>query len=184
MSSITADDSALAAFEDSHEKKNAREVMTLLKQTCQLMGITYLQDSPTTLQCVLTLRNAPKKAAVSSSDSPVMKSSSVGTNLDDITTRQSKRLSLPLLSHLTSSMTTSFFGRKPRHSMDECVVPQENKRKQKEGMAIFTIEIEAHKKKSDRVSVRFSKQQGSATVFKMAGGWVAGVMALDGKLGR
>jgi hypothetical protein len=102
---------------------------------------------------------------------------------------------LPLLSHLTSSMTTSFFGRsKPRHSMDESatlntnnnVTPEQqmNKRKQKEGMAMFTIQIENHRRKVDKISLRFSRQQGSNTVFKMAGGWVAGVMALDGKIGR
>ncbi|KAL0565695.1 hypothetical protein ABG067_009615, partial [Albugo candida] len=60
---------------------------------------------------------------------------------------------------------------------------QVSKRKQKEGMAMFTIQIETHKKKSEKVSLRFSRQQGSTTVFKMAGGWVAGVMALDGKIG-
>ncbi|KAG1085891.1 hypothetical protein G6F42_021207 [Rhizopus arrhizus] len=125
---------------------------------------------------------------------------SVGTSLGGYTddshngggSRQYKRMSLPLISHLTSSMTTSFFGRsKPRHSMDESTSithtqPQQqmNKRKQKEGIAMFTIEIEGHKRRGDKVSLRFSKQQGSSTVFKMAGGWVAGVMALDGKIGR
>ena len=222
--SFEAVDSAVATIADevmNFERKSSKEVMALLKQTCQLMGITYLQDSPSTLQCVLTLRSAPKKAestsssatlnspSTTNSNSPApppissmpkharkqSQTSSVGTTLGGnesiSSTRQYKRLSLPLLSHLTSSMTTSFFGRtKPRHSMDEStttdnMTPEQiNKRKQKEGMAMFTIQIEHHKKKADRISLRFSKQQGSATVFKMAGGWVAGVMSLDGKIGR
>jgi hypothetical protein len=203
-SSIIADDSALATMEDEFQRKSSRDVMTLLKQTCQLMGITYVQNSPVSLQCVLTLRNAPKKSNATHTGSSATlnqrpkqsrrtsQTSSVGTSVvggDETSTRQYKRLSLPLISHLTSSMTTSFFGRsKPRHSMDESTTmkqPQQqmNYKKQKEGMAMFTIEIENHKKKTDKVSLRFSKQQGSGTVFKMAGGWVAGVMALDGKKG-
>lgn len=214
-SSIDARDSAVATIEDeivSLEKKSSREVMALLKQTCQLMGITYVQDSPISLHCVLTLRSAPKKAASTSSSATLLspstsnspapppisahtrkqsQTSSVGTVMGgDETSSTRKRLSLPLISHLTSSMTTSFFGRsKPRHSMDETAtvnksVTPENKRKQKEGTAMFTIQLENHKKKVDKVSLRFSRQQGSNTVFKMAGGWVAGVMALDGKIGR
>ncbi|KAF1801201.1 kinase-like domain-containing protein [Mucor lusitanicus] len=224
--SSMADDSALAAMDDDdHERKSSRDVMTLLKQTCQLMGITYVQDSPTSLHCVLTLRSGPKKALNSTSSTSTAgtlkttststnnvstppprhtrkqsQTSSVGTSLGGMTddshngggSRQYKRMSLPLISHLTSSMTTSFFGRsKPRHSMDESTTithtqPQQqmNKRKQKEGIAMFTIEIEGHKRRTDKISLRFSKQQGSSTVFKMAGGWVAGVMALDGKIGR
>lgn len=226
-SSMDAVDSAVATIENDFinvEKKSCKEVMALLKQTCQLMGITYVQDSPSSLQCVLTLRSAPKKASTTSSsatlNSPTTTSnspappvssmpkhtrkqsqtSSVGTMLggdESSSSRQYKRLSLPLLSHLTSSMTASFFGRsKPRHSMDESASPannnqnnnvtpeQINKKKQKEGVSMFTIQIEYHKRKTDRISLRFSKQQGSSTVFKMAGGWVAGVMALDGKFGR
>ncbi|KAK4512720.1 HOG (high osmolarity glycerol) pathway protein [Mucor velutinosus] len=223
--SSMADDSALAAIDDGdHERKSSRDVMALLKQTCQLMGITYVQDSPTSLHCVLTLRSAPKKTinntsststagtlkttSTSTNNAPTApkhtrkqsQTSSVGTSLGGTTddshnggsSRQYKRMSLPLISHLTSSMTTSFFGRsKPRHSMDESTTithtqPQQqmNKRKQKEGVAMFTIEIEGHKRRTDKVNLRFSKQQGSSTVFKMAGGWVAGVMALDGKIGR
>lgn len=213
-SSMDAVDSALDNIEDemlSLEKKSSKEVMALLKQTCQLMGITYLQDSPTSLRCVLTLRSGPKKVVSTSSSSanllspaasnypappPVTapkyvrkqsQTSSVGTVMGaDESSR--KRLSLPLISHLTSSMTTSFFGRsKPRHSMDETatVIPQQmTKRNHKEGTAMFTIQIENHKRRSDKLSFRFSKQQGSNTVFKMAGGWVAGVLALDGKIGR
>jgi hypothetical protein len=204
VNSSIADDSALATMEDEHERKSSRDVMTLLRQTCQLMGITYVQDSPTSLQCVLTLRSAPKKSATTnqgSSSSATLnnrpkqsrrtsQTSSVGTTDESSSTRQYKRLSLPLISHLTSSMTTSFFGRsKPRHSMDESTTiaqPQQqmNKRRQKEGMAKFSIEIENHKKRIDKISLRFSKQQGSGTVFKMAGGWVAGVMGLDGKIGH
>jgi hypothetical protein len=230
-SSIDAVDSAVATIEDemlSLEKKTSREVMALLKQTCQLMGISYVQDSSVSLHCVLTLRSTPKKASrtsstatllspASASNSPTAapppvssaaphkhtrkqsQTSSVGTMMggdESSSTRQYKRLSLPLLSHLTSSMTTSFFGRsKPRHSMDESasnhvnayVTPEQqmkNKKKQKEGMAMFTILIQNHKRKADKVSLRFSRQQGSNTVFKMAGGWVAGVMALDGKIGH
>ncbi|KAI9332406.1 kinase-like domain-containing protein [Pilaira anomala] len=214
-SSMDAVDSAVDTIEDemlSLEKKSSKEVMALLKQTCQLMGITYLQDSPTSLRCVLTLRSGPKKVVSTSSSSsanllspaasnspappPVTapkyvrkqsQTSSLGTVMGaDESSR--KRLSLPLISHLTSSMTTSFFGRsKPRHSMDETatVIPQQmTKRNHKEGTAMFTIQIENHKRRSDKLSFRFSKQQGSNTVFKMAGGWVAGVLALDGKIGR
>ncbi|KAI8370948.1 kinase-like domain-containing protein [Blakeslea trispora] len=224
----TSSSSSLSsAIEDSHEapfendsilfeKRCSREIMALLKQTCQLMGITYVQHSPVSLECVLTLRSEPKKSANSTASSTTLTSatpmatvppppsnrqsrkqsqtSSVGTTTDESSstthTRHYKRLSLPLLSQLTSSMTTSFFGRsKPRHSLDETTTitkPQQqmNKRKHKEGMAKFTIEIESHKKKTDRINLRFSKSQGSNTVFKMAGGWVAGVMALDGKIGR
>lgn len=214
-SSLDVRDSAVATIEDeilSLEKKSSREVMALLKQTCQLMGITYVQDTPLSLHCVLTLRNSPKKAASTSSSATLLspstsnspapppvtahtrkqsQTSSVGTMMGgDETSNARKRLSLPLISHLTSSMTTSFFGRsKPRHSMDETAtvnksMDPDNKRKQKEGTAMFTIQLENHKKKVDRISLRFSKQQGSNTVFKMAGGWVAGVMALDGKIGR
>lgn len=201
ISSSTSDDSALATMEDDYERKSGRDLMTLLRQTCQLMGITYVQDSPVSLQCVLTLRCTHKKTNTNTGSSATLnrptqhrctsQTSSVGTNVgDETSTRQHKRLSLPLISHLTSSMTTSFFGRsKPRHSMDETTTitqPQQqmNKKKQKEGTAMFTIEIENHRKRADKISLRFSKQQGSSTVFKMAGGWVAGVMALDGKIGR
>ncbi|OBZ90801.1 Serine/threonine-protein kinase MARK2 [Choanephora cucurbitarum] len=193
------------------EKRCTREIMALLKQTCQLMGITYVQRSPVLLECVLTLRSAPKKSANSTTSSTTLtsatpaapmpppvssrqsrKQSQTSSTATDETssTRHYKRLSLPLISQLTSSMTTSFFGRsKPRHSLDETATitkPQQqmDKRKHKEGMAKFTIEIESHKKKVDRINLRFSKSQGSNTVFKMAGGWVAGVMALDGKIGR
>ncbi|KAI8094090.1 kinase-like domain-containing protein [Thamnidium elegans] len=212
-SSIDVVDSAVATIEDemlSLEKKSGKEIMALLKQTCQLMGITYVQDSPVSLRCVLTLRSAPKKSVSTSSSATLLspstsnspappvtapkyvrkqsQTSSVGTTMGDDTSR--KRLSLPLLSHLTSSMTTSFFGRsKPRHSMDETATTSSaqqriSKRKHKEGTALFTIQIEHHKRRADKLSFRFSKQQGSNTVFKMAGGWVAGVMALDGKIGR
>ena len=221
LSGSTADDSALATMDYDNEKKPSRDVMTLLKQTCQLMGITYVQDSPASLHCILTLRSGPKKTPNSTSSTSITgtlqnagatststnlppkhtrkqsQTSSVGTSFGGSTddnggARQYKRMSLPLISHLTSSMTTSFFGRnKPRHSMDESTTithtqPQQqmNKRKQKEGIAMFTIEIEGHKRRTDKISLRFSKQQGSSTVFKMAGGWVAGVMALDGKIGR
>lgn len=215
-SSIDVVDSAVATIEDemlSLEKKSGKEIMALLKQTCQLMGITYVQDSPVSLRCVLTLRSAPKKAVSTSSSATLLspstsnspasppvtapkyirkqsQTSSIGTTMGDETSR--KRLSLPLISHLTSSMTTSFFGRnRPRHSMDETATastsaqPQQiSKRKHKEGTALFTIQIEHHKRRTDKLTFRFSKQQGSNTVFKMAGGWVAGVMALDGKIGR
>ncbi|GAA5801787.1 hypothetical protein HPULCUR_007240 [Helicostylum pulchrum] len=216
-SSIDVVDSAVATIEDemlSLEKKSGKEIMALLKQTCQLMGITYVQDSPVSLRCVLTLRSAPKKAVSTSSSATLLspstsnspapppvtapkyvrkqsQTSSVGTTMGDETSR--KRLSLPLISHLTSSMTTSFFGRsKPRHSMDETTTNTSaqqqqhhiSKRKHKEGTALFTIQIEHHKRRPEKLTFRFSKQQGSNTVFKMAGGWVAGVVALDGKIGR
>ncbi|KAI8874936.1 kinase-like protein [Backusella circina FSU 941] len=214
-SSVDPVDSAVATIQDdemmSYEKKNAREVMALLKQTCQLMGITYFQDAPTSLQCVLTLRSAPKttsgssgshmsssktSGSISSSPPPPQKNNSsrktsqtsgsyIPRRSESFT--RSKRLSLPLLSHLTSSMTTSFFGKKPpRHSLDETTptTAKLEKNKKKEGMAMFSIHVEYHKKKMDKVSLRFSRQEGSNTVFKMAGGWVVGVMALDGKIGR
>jgi hypothetical protein len=188
-SSISSiDDSALTTYEEDIGKK--KEIMALLRQTCQLMGITYVQDSPLLLNCVLTLKSAPKKNAIPPPPPPQRRqsqTSSTGTSNESNHTRHSKRLSLPLISHLTSSMTTSFFARnKPRQSLDETIITKEKiqKKKQKDGMAMFTIKIESHKRRQDRVSLRFSKQQGSSTVFKMAGGWVAGVMALDGKIGR
>lgn len=192
--SLSSSSSSISSIDENiaFDKRNCKEVMALLRQTCQLMGITYVQSSPVLLHCILTLRSAPsnKKQATNQRYG----SSSAGTSVviggnESIHTRNStstKRLSLPLISHLTSSMTLSFFARnKARQSLDETMPTQ--RKKQKEGMAMFTIEIEEgqHKKRhQNRISLRFSKQQGSNTVFKMAGGWVAGVMALDGKIGR
>ncbi|KAG1056927.1 hypothetical protein G6F43_001207 [Rhizopus delemar] len=186
--SLELTSSALATM--SSQSDDTKDTMTLLKQTCQLMGITYLQISSTSLSCILTLRNTPKNQsnlAGSSSATLLPKrnhkqsqtSATSSTLGDESTASARKRLSLPLLSHLTSSMTTSFFSRnKPRQSSDE---PTKEKEKQKEGVAMFTIQIENHKRRADRVNVRFSRTQGSNTVFKMACGWVAGVVSLDGK---
>ncbi|KAI9482871.1 MAG: kinase-like domain-containing protein [Benjaminiella poitrasii] len=184
-SSLLEVETATTTLEVEPVPQEHRELMALLCQTCQLMGITYLQESPLSLRCVLTLRDAPKRLPISrstSSHSRQQSSASLAAVNDSFTT---KRLSLPLLSHLTSSMTTSFFGRsKPRHSVDEEQKQQPSVNKKKQGVAMFTIEIEYHKRRSDRISLRFSKLQGSShTVFKMAAGWVAGVMTLDGKIG-
>ncbi|KAI7903878.1 kinase-like domain-containing protein [Cokeromyces recurvatus] len=167
------------------EQQENREIMALICETCQLMGITYFQDSLLSLQCVLTLRNTPKILPIvraSSSYSRKQSQSSASLGDDFFTT---KRLSLPLLSHLTSSMTTSFFGRsKPRHSVDQAQRQQQiihNNRKGKQGIAVFKIEVECHKRRADRIVLRFSKLQGSNTVFKMASGWIASVMTLDSK---
>lgn len=193
-SSIDMADSALATMDYQKSPHHLKEVMVLLKQTCQLMGITYLQTSSTSLSCILTLRNAPKPSDSNASSATLIappqkrnhkqsQTSSLGVG-DESSTSARKRLSLPLLSHLTSSMTTSFFSRnKARQSSEEQQQQQQqDKVKQKEGMAMFTIQIEQHKKKLDKIKLRFSRTQGSNTVFKMAGGWVAGVMSLDGKL--
>ncbi|KAI7857801.1 kinase-like domain-containing protein [Circinella umbellata] len=214
-----------------------RDVMTLLKLTCQLMGITYQQESNSHLTCVLTLRDASKinnqnepprqhqeqgppsssnnhKGGVSRRNSGNSTASSTKTtttttgrmssNGEDLvlgaehqstSPNRLRRLSLPLLSHLTSSMTTSFFGRtKQRHSMDQeqrrlSVINNDTvtnpsssdtmvtaRNKKKDGVAIFTIDVTISKRQL--VAIRFSKQQGSTTVFKMAGGWITGVMGL------
>ncbi|KAI9498735.1 kinase-like domain-containing protein [Zychaea mexicana] len=183
-----------------------RDLMTLLKLTCQLMGISYQQKSGSRLTCVLTLRDASKQQQQQQGRPPPTKvsrrNSRNSSTSTATTTRMSsdelilgaehpnrlRRLSLPLLSHLTSSMTTSFFGRaKQRHSMDherpnnDTVTNQTTdtvvaRNKKKDGIAVFTIDIDIPKRQL--VAVRFSKLQGSNTVFKMAGGWITGVMGL------
>lgn len=220
----------------STARRHERDVMQLLKQTCQLMGITYVQDSPRRLLCVLTLRDGPKGAESSNvgsggngsaggppSSSKMRRRTSrnssqttaISSNNDDPTLvlgtsgagesthQRLRRLSLPLFSQLTSSMTTSFFGRtKQRHSVDEQrkktngspeeqqqqQQKEQQRNKKKDGLAVFAIDVEFHSKSNQQhshesvhmlVALRFSKQQGSTTVFKMAGGWVAGVMGLS-----
>ncbi|ORY91075.1 kinase-like domain-containing protein [Syncephalastrum racemosum] len=215
-------------------RRHERDVMQLLKQTCQLMGITYVQDSPRRLLCVLTLRDGPKGAESSnvnnggaSTGGPPSsnkmrrrtsrnssQTTAISSNNDDPTLvlgtsgagesahQRLRRLSLPLFSQLTSSMTTSFFGRtKQRHSVDEQrkksnssegqqqqQQKEQQRNKRKDGLAVFAIDVEFHSKSNQQhshdivhmlVTLRFSKQQGSTTVFKMAGGWVAGVMGLS-----
>ncbi|KAG0750118.1 hypothetical protein G6F57_000389 [Rhizopus arrhizus] len=162
----------------------AKDVMMLLKATCQLMGITYLQISPVSLSCVLTLRSAPKEGAseATSTQRRHHKQSQTSSLGHDSAASSRKRLSLPLLSHLTSSITTSFFSKhKSRHPADDA----NHLKRQKQGITLFTIQIEGHRKrKMDRVNIRFSRIHGSNNIFKMASGWVAGVMSLDGKIGH
>ncbi|KAI8377425.1 kinase-like domain-containing protein [Radiomyces spectabilis] len=178
----------------------AQDVMTLVKETCQLMGITFVQESPTQLICVLTLRDAQKSDASLSPPPPVRRresrnssrstTGSVATTTngafsmeEDGSRAQTKRMSLPLLSHLTSSMTTSFFGRtKQRHSIDgrsSSISESLRRNKKKDGVAVFTIDIKQTHRKSQLVGLRFSKQQGSSSVFKMAGGWITGVISMN-----
>ncbi|KAF7728769.1 hypothetical protein EC973_005607 [Apophysomyces ossiformis] len=194
--------------------RNGRHIMDLLKKTCQLMGISYVHETPSQLACVLTLRDGrktsdktnPQQQQSSSQQQSIQRRTSRSssqttakthlTNNEDIVLmekepiqRSSRRLSLPLISQLTSSMTTSFFGRtKQRHSLDERPADQnqEARNKKKDGVAVFTIELIVHKRSvsSQLVGLRFSKQQGSNTVFKMACGWVAGVMGLDGRVSQ
>jgi hypothetical protein len=162
----------------------AKDVMMLLKATCQLMGITYLQISPVSLSCVLTLRSVPKEGAseATSTQRRHHKQSQTSSLGHDSAASSRKRLSLPLLSHLTSSITTSFFSKhKSRHPADDA----NHLKRQKQGITLFTIQIEGHRKrKMDRVNIRFSRIHGSNNIFKMASGWVAGVMSLDGKIGH
>ncbi|KAG0191003.1 hypothetical protein DFQ28_001127 [Apophysomyces sp. BC1034] len=190
--------------------RNGRHTMELLKKTCQLMGISYVHETPSQLMCVLTLRDASKTADKTNPQQQVQRRTSrsssqttarthltnTNNNNEDIVLaekesgqRNYRRLSLPLLSQLTSSMTTSFFGRtKQRHSLDERPADQtsEARNRKKDGVAVFTIELMVHRRSvsSQLVGLRFSKQQGSNTVFKMASGWVAGVMGLDGRAGQ
>ncbi|KAI9023496.1 kinase-like domain-containing protein [Phycomyces nitens] len=147
--------------------RTERDLMILLQQTCQLMGITYMDQSTTQLRCMFTLRDTPIEASEHSLTSDCLP--------NDLPT---KRLSLPLLSHLTSSMTTSFFGRS-RQNLSPPILPQ----KQKEGTVEFTIRIEYQKRAfwantGDLYAIRFSKLNGSTTVFKVATGWVGRVLGL------
>ncbi|KAI9300487.1 hypothetical protein BJ944DRAFT_209082 [Cunninghamella echinulata] len=126
-----------------------------------------------------------------------------------------------LISHLTSSMTTSFFARsqKQQHqqyrkrssssastSTQQSTHHQQQKEEKsggnneerkgangdegdennknsnkKDGVAVFTMTWETNKIKQQPniMLLRFSKIHGSSTVFKMAGGWITGVMGLD-----
>ncbi|KAI9279279.1 kinase-like domain-containing protein [Sporodiniella umbellata] len=174
LSSSSTSSSSFYSSDMPHD--SFRDVIQLLKQTCQLMGITYIQTSSTSLSCLLTLRTPNSTESTSSSAAtiaPKKAQKSQNSSLYESSASARKRLSLPLLSHLTSSMTTSFFGRnKSRQSADELESP-----KQKEGAATFTIHIE-QKKRQDRLNIRFSRTQGSNTVFKMASGWVTGVISL------
>ncbi|KAG1472042.1 hypothetical protein G6F56_001774 [Rhizopus delemar] len=175
LPSLSSSASSTSSSISSLSNDPTKDLVRILKQTCQLMGITYIQTSPTSLSCLLTLRT-PKRTESTSSSSATLtpkKNQKTSISMDESSASARKRLSLPLLSHLTSSMTTSFFGRnKPRASVDESESP-----KQKEGMATFTIHVE-QKKRPDRLNVRFSRVQGSNTVFKMASGWVTGVICL------
>lgn len=201
--------------EHQHNSNLHKDFMTLLKHTCQLMGITYSQESPTRLLCVLTLREPSKEddkkpdgTSFSSSNRPPQtkmkrrtsrsstRSSAAASSTDEIIIGtepfRHRRMSLPLLSHLTSSMTTSFFGRaKARPSVDEKNDKQHGQQQQqqqqqatqnkkRDSLAVFSIDIEqrpgAHA--TTMVALRFSRQRGSNTVFKMAGGWITGVLSL------
>jgi hypothetical protein len=108
-------------------------------------------------------------------------------------------------------MTTSFFNRKQNTTLgtlDTAVdaAQQQQESKKKDGVAVFTMTLEMllvspssssssssssskrhhHHSSVHRqqhvIALRFSKVQGSTTVFKMAGGWITGVLGLDGKL--
>ncbi|ORZ05450.1 kinase-like domain-containing protein [Absidia repens] len=226
-----------------------KECMELLKQTCQLMGMTYYQEGPRQLVCVLTLRDSPaspssshdrptstkqqqqqalqRRSSKHSSTSTQRSFTSSSTNRSHGSKRSSSyeelilggggtypsntssstRFALPLISHLTSSMTTSFFARSlssaakqqtSSASLDTTTTsgdadPLHNKKK--DGVAVFTMTLEtkpvssqkqtaaSHQQQQHRVvALRFSKRQGSSMVFKMAGGWITGVLGLDGKL--
>ncbi|KAI8990121.1 kinase-like domain-containing protein [Pilobolus umbonatus] len=192
-SSVYSNDSAFAAMETddiSKEKKYMGEVMSLLKQTCQLMGITYIQVSSTSLRCVLALRTDEQSATPSSSMSHqtrnIHKQSHSSFAVGD--EGKMKRLSLPLFSQLTSNLTTSLFNKKHSYSVDEnanlCNVnnrkPYKSK-KEKEKMALFNIHVITNTRNQDKISLRFSREKGSSTVFKMASGWVAGVLSIEDK---
>lgn len=181
-------------------------VIALVKQTCQLMGVSYFQETPTRLVCVMTLRDTPKKDCQHQqarenghqqgpprssnvrrrtsrnsnySTATSATTSSIGSNAEKEPHRL-KRLSMPLISHLTSSMTTSFFARsKQQQRPEEEHHPVVTRSQNKDGMAIFTIEFEVRSPNSSLVALRFSKQHGSTTVFKMACGWVTGVIGLN-----
>ncbi|KAG1464685.1 hypothetical protein G6F56_005030 [Rhizopus delemar] len=176
-SSTTSSSSSSSTLEPSpidtklSDPTHVKDVMILLRHTCQLMGITYLQSSDTSLSCVLTLRTPNKAEATQKRHHRQSQTSSHGSS----SASSRYRLSLPILSHLTSSLTTSIFQKNKRQSIDQ--------KTEKQGMTLFTIQIEPHKKQ-DRVNIRFSRTQGSNSVFKMAGGWIAGVMSLDGKIGH
>ncbi|SAM09792.1 hypothetical protein [Absidia glauca] len=224
-----------------------KECMELLKQTCQLMGITYYQDESKRLVCVLTLRDAPSSLQQSEQQQQQLeqqaqkslqrrssKNSTASTQRSYTSTSTGRsrsshsyeelilggggtyptnasttRFQLPLISHLTSSMTTSFFNRKQNTTpgtSDTAVdaAQQQQESKKKDGVAVFTMTLEillvspsssssssSSKRRHHHSSVhrqqhvialRFSKVQGSTTVFKMAGGWITGVLGLDGKL--
>ncbi|KAI7884835.1 kinase-like protein [Lichtheimia hyalospora FSU 10163] len=195
--------------EHQHNSSLQKDFMALLKLTCQLMGVTYSQESPTRLLCVLTLREPSKddkKPDGTSSNRPPpptkmrrrtsrssTRSSTAASSTDEIIIGtepfRHRRMSLPLISHLTSSMTTSFFGRaKARQSTDDKADKQHGQQQQqqptqhkkRDSLAVFSIDIEqrpgAHA--TTIVALRFSRQQGSNTVFKMAGGWITGVLSL------
>lgn len=203
-----------------HHSSLQKDFMTLLKHTCQLMGITYSQESPTRLLCVLTLREPSKDDqkpdGTSSNGRPPpptkmrrrtsrssTRSSTAASSTDEIIIGtepfRHRRMSLPLISHLTSSMTTSFFGRaKARQSVDEKSDKQQGhhqqqqqqqqqaaQNKKKDSLAVFSIDIEQRPGSGSGsthattlVALRFSRQRGSNTVFKMAGGWITGVLSL------
>ncbi|KAI8076328.1 kinase-like domain-containing protein [Halteromyces radiatus] len=207
-----------------------KECMELLKQTCQLMGITYYQEGPKKLICVLTLRDAPHpqdqqppqqqsqqqslQRRSSKHSTASTQRSSTSTSTSNTTRSENSRRSnsyeelilggggtypsstrLPLISHLTSSMTTSFFGRnKQKQQQPSINDPSENEKnahRKKDGVAVFSMTWETllfspttsmTSKHRPVIALRFSKIQGSSTVFKMAGGWITGVIGLEGKL--
>lgn len=126
------------------------------------------------------------------------------------TNASATRFQLPLISHLASSMTTSFFSRKqnpPTGGASDTAADaaaQQQESKKKEGVAVFTVSLEmllapssssssstssskrhhtsTHRHPQQHVMVlRFSKVQGSNAVFKMAGGWITGVLEWDEK---
>ncbi|CAO3628104.1 unnamed protein product [Cunninghamella blakesleeana] len=235
--------------------------MTLLKNICQLMGITYLQQDTNTLLCVLTLRDNPLPQPSTTTSSPTTPTTNNNNNNNQQqttslqrktskksshsqrsstssnrsrnnsfqykkTTSQYEELILggggnypsnihphskfKLISHFTSSMTTSFFARSQKNthrkrsssSASTTTQPttsqnnnnnnnrteegnqdeqQKKENNNKDGVAVFTMTWETNKIKQQPniMLLRFSKVHGSSTVFKMAGGWIAGVMNLD-----
>ncbi|CAO3593541.1 unnamed protein product [Absidia cylindrospora] len=193
-----------------------KECMDLLKQTCQLMGMTYYQDGPRQLVCVLTLRDSPPAPSQDRPPAPLhrrsSKHSTASTQRSTTSSNGSKRSSsyeelilggggtyptnasstrfhLPLISHLTSSMTTSFFGRslsqQQQQQTSSASLDTISSSSKKDGVAVFTMTLETKPTSTKHhrvVELRFSKRQGSSMVFKMAGGWITGVLGLDGKL--
>ena len=192
------------SFSDQRHQQDMA-LLDVLKRVCQLTGIAYCEISATRLDCVLTLRDAPKtqlslngtgtaasreggvgraNGGVSRSNS-TQSTSTILTRLTEDDRSTNKRLSLPLISHFTSSMTTSFFGRSRRRQNPEEKEPREHRTvtpRKTDGVAVFSVQIEYKRQTSNGslIILRFSKQQGSTTVFKMASGWITGVLA-DGQ---
>ncbi|KAI8064575.1 kinase-like domain-containing protein [Gongronella butleri] len=271
--------------------KADQECMAILKLTCQLMGISYVEDGSNSLICILTLRDAPTPsttmaiaaanaanasaaaAAATSANAATATSAQTpspapivlteNTNTNPLLHRQNSKRSttstqrvsmssassrsnltrstassrhrrrgnydqlilggggpanssfsqrFTLISQLTSSMTTSFFARQQKrdahhpHANNAAPVPSDaaslprspsqatlndtpngnGLQKHKDGVAVFSITWEPIASLGNAnkqiFSLRFSKRQGSTVVFKMACGWITGVMALDEKL--